>query len=44
MDEEISSMEKFNEEGITPDVMPSLRFIDETLDIEVVVEAANTTV
>ena len=44
MEEEISSLEKFNEKGITLDVMPSLRFIDETLDIEVVVQAEDTTV
>ena len=43
IEEEISSLEKFNEEGITLDVIPSLRFIDETLDIEMVVEAENTT-
>ena len=28
-EEEISSLEKFNEEGITLDVIPSLRFIDD---------------
>ena len=43
IEEEISSLEKFNEEGITLDIIPSLRFIDETLDIEMVVEAENTT-
>ena len=44
IEEEISSLEKFNEEeGITLDVIPSLRFIDETLDIGMVVEAENTT-
>ena len=40
---EISSLEKFHEEGITLDVIPSPRFIDETLDIEMVAEAENTT-
>ena len=44
MEEEISSLEKFNEEGITPDIILSLQFNDETLDIEMVVEAENTTV
>ena len=42
--EEILSLEKFNEEGITLNVIPSLRFIGETLDIEMVIEAENTTV
>lgn len=36
-------MEKFNEEGITVDVIPSLRFIDKAWDIEIVVEAENNT-
>ena len=36
-------MEKFNEEGITLDIITSLRFIDQTLDLEMVVEAENTT-
>ena len=40
----ILSLEKFNEEGITLNVIPSLRFIGETLDIEMVIEAENTTV
>ena len=44
MEEEISSLEKFNKEGITPDVIPSLRFIDKTLYIEMVVETENITV
>ena len=44
MQEEIPSLEKFNEEGIALDVILPLRFIDETLDIEMVVEAENTTV
>ena len=43
MDKEISSLEKFNKEVITLDVIPSLRVIDE-LDMEMVVEAENTTV
>ena len=42
--EEILSLEKFNEEVITLNVIPSLRFIGETLDIEMVIEAENTTV
>ena len=42
--EEISSLEKFNEEGITLDVIPSPQFIEETLDIEMVIEAENTIV
>lgn len=42
MQEEISQLEKFNEEGVTLDVIPSIPFIDETLDIEMVVEAENT--
>ena len=44
MEEGISSLEKFNEEGITLDAIPFLRFIDETLDIEMVIEAENTTI
>ena len=43
IEEDILSLEKFNEEGITLDVIPSLRFIDETLDIQMVFEAENTT-
>ena len=39
---EISSLEKFNEEGITLCVIPSIRFIDKTFFIETVVEAENT--
>ena len=42
--EEILSLEKFNKEGITLDVIPSLQFIEETLDIEMVIEAENTIV
>ena len=42
MEEEISSLEKFNEEGMKLDVIPSVRFIDENLDTEMVVEAENT--
>ena len=42
--EEILSLEKFNEEGRTHDVIPSLCFTDETLNIEMVVEAENTKV
>ena len=42
MQEEISQLEKFNEEGVTLDVIPSIPFIDETLDIEMLVEAENT--
>ena len=34
MEKEILSLEKFNEEGITLNVIPSPRFIDKTLDIE----------
>ena len=44
MEEEISSLENFNEEVITLDVIPSLRFIDEPFNIEMVFEAENTTV
>ena len=44
IEEEISSLKDLNEVGITLDVIPSLRFIEETLDIEMVVEAENTTV
>ena len=44
IEEEISSLEKFNEEGITLDAIPSLRFFNETSDIEMVVQAENTTV
>ena len=34
MEKEILPLEKFNEEGITLNVIPSPRFIDKTLDIE----------
>ena len=44
IEEEISSLKDLNEVGITLDVIHSLRFIEETLDIEMVVEAENTTV
>ena len=43
IEEEILSLEKFNEEGMKLDVIPSLQFIDKTLDIEMVVEAENAT-
>ena len=43
IEDKISSLEKFNDEGITLDVISSLQFIEETLDIEMVVEAENTT-
>ena len=43
-EEEISSLEKFNEKGITHDAIPSLRVTGKTLDIEMVVEAESTTV
>ena len=42
MEEDISSLEKFNEEGITLNVIPSFRFIEETLDIEMVADTENT--
>ena len=41
-EEEISSLKKFKEEGIIFDVIPSLWFIGKTLNIEMVVEAENT--
>ena len=41
---EISSLEKFHEGAIALDVKPSLRFIEKTLDIVMVVEAENITV
>ena len=44
MEEDISSLEMFNEECTTLDVIPSLQFIDEKLDMEMVVEAENTTI
>ena len=44
MEEEISSLGKFNEECITLDVISSLWFIDEILVIEMVVESENTAV